>query len=158
MNYYSAISEERLLTCHHNIQRVFRSVLKDYDHSIAFGYRSKELQHELYTRGRTLVNGIWQITNPALVVTNCDGDIKQSRHNHVNSEGEPEATAIDVYPYFDGKMQTDERNLIYFAGKVMERARALGIPLTWGGDWDGDYDTTDNKLMDAVHYELKGVV
>ena len=29
-------------------------------------------------------------------------------------------------------------------------------PVTWGRDWDGDGDETDQTLMDAPHIELKG--
>lgn len=30
----------------------------------------------------------------------------------------------------------------------------LGIPITWGGDWDGDGDEHDQTLFDADHIEL----
>ena len=34
-------------------------------------------------------------------------------------------------------------------------AKALRIPITWGGDWDGDGDRFDQKLIDLPHYELR---
>lgn len=30
----------------------------------------------------------------------------------------------------------------------------LGIPITWGGDWDGDGDEHDQSLFDGDHIEL----
>lgn len=35
-----------------------------------------------------------------------------------------------------------------------EEAKRLSIPMTWGGDWDGDGDKTDQKLYDPAHWEL----
>lgn len=35
-----------------------------------------------------------------------------------------------------------------------EVAASLSIPMTWGGDWDGDGDKTDQKLYDPAHWEL----
>jgi peptidoglycan LD-endopeptidase CwlK len=45
--------------------------------------------------------------------------------------------------------------------KVMfESAKQLGVPLRWGGDWDGDGKSRnqgdkDEKFIDLPHYELK---
>ncbi len=36
----------------------------------------------------------------------------------------------------------------------MEVSKRLSIPVTWGGDWDGDGDKTDQKLYDPAHWEL----
>ncbi|MBT9371785.1 hypothetical protein [Rhizobium sp. CSW-27] len=35
-----------------------------------------------------------------------------------------------------------------------EVARSMDIKITWGGDWDGDGDTMDNRLYDPAHFEL----
>lgn len=158
MNKYSKSSERKLLTCHPALRYIFREVLKDSDHTVSFGHRTRIVQQELYFQGRELIDGIWQIVNPALRVTNCDGYINPSYHNNDGESGEPLSLAIDVYPYFNGKMQTDERNMAFFAGKVWEIAKKQGIPIVWGGDWDGDYDVTDNRLMDMAHYQLKGAL
>ena len=34
-------------------------------------------------------------------------------------------------------------------------AKQLLIPITWGGDWDGDGSQTDQSLHDLPHYELR---
>jgi len=36
----------------------------------------------------------------------------------------------------------------------MGTAQSLGYPLRWGGDWDGDTETNDNRFDDLVHFEL----
>lgn len=35
-----------------------------------------------------------------------------------------------------------------------EAGKAVGVPVTWGRDWDDDGDETDQKLMDAPHMQL----
>jgi len=31
----------------------------------------------------------------------------------------------------------------------------MGMKIRWGGDWDMDTQTKDNKFDDLVHFELK---
>ncbi|MCK5603236.1 hypothetical protein KAR91_15240 [Candidatus Pacearchaeota archaeon] len=42
-----------------------------------------------------------------------------------------------------------------FGGKVLGIAQQLGIPLIWGGDWDGDNQMSDQRSDDLPHFELK---
>jgi hypothetical protein len=28
------------------------------------------------------------------------------------------------------------------------------VRVRWGGDWDGDFETKDNKFDDLVHFEI----
>lgn len=42
------------------------------------------------------------------------------------------------------------------AAMFLGAGKKIGIPVTWGRDWDGDGDETDQTLMDAPHIELKG--
>ena len=37
---------------------------------------------------------------------------------------------------------------------MLTAAEELGIPLRWGGDWDGDGQHTDHTFLDWVHFEL----
>jgi peptidoglycan LD-endopeptidase CwlK len=67
--------------------------------------------------------------------------------------------AVDMLPEValdkNGSVRWNDRDdFTLFAGFVLGRAQALGIPLRWGGDWDGDYDTNDNSFDDLVHFEL----
>lgn len=71
----------------------------------------------------------------------------KSKHNSQPS------LAVDVAPYpIDWK---DERRFILFAGFVMGIAKAKGINLRWGGDWNGNFRVGDDgKLFDAPHFEM----
>jgi peptidoglycan L-alanyl-D-glutamate endopeptidase CwlK len=156
MNQYSATSLHKLQTCHPYIQKLMFAVLEDDDNTIIFGHRPKQLQFELFQKGRKLVGDIWVVSDKSLVVTNCDGYKIASYHNYEKG-GELCSLAIDVAPYANGRMLTDDKSVCYFAGKVMRRAQEMGIPLKWGGDWDGDQDTKDQTFHDLVHFELKGI-
>lgn len=40
------------------------------------------------------------------------------------------------------------------AQAMFEAAKELGIPIRWGGDWDMDGDSKDEKFYDGPHFEL----
>lgn len=71
--------------------------------------------------------------------------------------------AIDIAPYPimwpEHEPDPAKRMLILarfylFAGYVLATGDRLGVPLRWGGDWDGDFDLFDQKFRDLVHFEL----
>jgi peptidoglycan LD-endopeptidase CwlK len=41
-----------------------------------------------------------------------------------------------------------------FAGYVLATAKAMGIDLRWGGDWNRDTEVRDNSFDDLVHFEI----
>jgi peptidoglycan LD-endopeptidase CwlK len=43
-----------------------------------------------------------------------------------------------------------------YADVVQEVAKERAVEITWGGDWNGNGITTDEKKQDAPHHELKG--
>ena len=60
--------------------------------------------------------------------------------------------AVDVAPY--PIEWGDRERMTLFAGFVLGIARAKGIPLRWGGDWDRDTEVADNDFDDLVHFEI----
>ena len=65
-----------------------------------------------------------------------------------------EGKAVDVAPYpIDWK---DRDRFHYMGGMIRGIAQQLNIPVRWGGDWDGDGETKDNRFDDLVHVEIKG--
>lgn len=128
---FSDTSDRRLDTCHPDIQKLFREVIKDDDCSVLEGHRNRTRQNRLFNTGKSKV--MWP----------------DSGHNSMPSE------AVDAAPYVKGKgVVWDLRQCSYFAGKVMAKARQMGIRLRWGGDWDGDGDVNDQTFNDLVHFEL----
>ena len=40
--------------------------------------------------------------------------------------------------------------------QILDTAKAMGIDLRWGGDWDRDTEVRDNSFDDLVHFEIVG--
>lgn len=125
---FSLRSEERLMTCHPDIQRIMIAVVKKYDITIVCGHRNAQDQNAAYAANNSQVK--WP----------------DSKHNEYPSNG------IDVVPYPD--MWDSNRQFYFMAGYIQSVADELGIAIRWGGDWDDDGDLDDNKFMDLGHFEL----
>jgi peptidoglycan L-alanyl-D-glutamate endopeptidase CwlK len=142
---FGKASLTKLDTCHPDIKRVMLEVIKELDITIVFGHRTPSEQLALYKQGRVFSNGRWVKTGKT--VTDKDGTVKKSKHNHLPS------LAIDICPY-----PVDWNNLDRFYKQkdvVMKCAKRLGVELVWGADWDGDGDIAEHTLQDYPHFELK---
>ena len=127
---FSEKSLTRLATCDVRLQRVFKRVVQDFDCTIIEGLRNEVRQNKMVDEGKSQVR--WP-----------DG-----KHNTVPS------CAVDVTPY---PIQWDDRERqTLFAGYVLATAKAMGVKLRWGGDWDQDTEVRDNTFDDLVHFELTG--
>lgn len=125
---YGKTSKARLDTCHPLIQKLFNSLIEDYDISIICGHRTEEEQNQAVANG------------------NSKTKYPNSKHNSFPSLGIDAA----LHPIH---WNDDGRNYM-FVGIVRERARELGIKIRCGADWDGDYETRDQTFHDIVHFEL----
>ena len=122
-------SKERLATCDERLQEVFNEVIQFVDCSVLEGHRSQERQDKLYDEGKTKVK------------------YPRGRHNSNPSR------AVDVTPY-PVDWEDRERQTL-FAGFVLGIARAKGIKLRWGGDWDMVFKVMDNRFDDFPHFEVR---
>jgi len=121
-------SAQNLLTCDIELQTLFNEVVKHFDCSVLCGHRAEEEQNEAFrNNGSTLK---WP----------------DSKHNRKPSK------AVDVVPY---PIDWEKLNrFYYFGGFVKGIADKLGIKIRWGGDWDNDTLTEDQKFKDLPHFEL----
>ncbi len=128
---YGKSSSRRLATCHPEIQRLFNSLIQDYDISIICGHRTEEDQNAAVNSGASKTM------------------FPDSKHNIMPSQGIDAA----LYP-----IAWDDHGRHYmFVGIVRERARELDIPIRCGADWDSDFHTNDQTFNDLVHFEYAGV-
>ena len=125
---YGRTSKARLETCHPLLQELFNSLIKDYDISIICGHRTAKEQAE------------------AVRTKASKTEYPDSKHNALPSLGIDAA----LYPI----AWKDVGRHYMFVGIVRERARALGIELRCGADWDSDFNTNDQTFNDLVHFEL----
>jgi peptidoglycan L-alanyl-D-glutamate endopeptidase CwlK len=135
---YSVSSKRKLRTCHPYLQLIFNQIIKEFDCTIICGHRGKVAQSLAFYNRKSKLK--WPL----------------SQHNYL-FRNKPYSLAVDVGPY-DMKMGgidwNDTKRICMFAGRVMQKASDLGIKLRWGGDWDQDTETKDNKFNDLVHFEL----
>jgi len=136
---YSANSKQRLSSCHVDLRTLFEAVIEEVDCTIVCGHREKREQDEAYEKGYSMLP--WP----------------QSKHNQYPS------MAVDVAPYtvqIRNIDWNDIKSMCVFAGQVDMiacRLRAEGKithGIRWGGDWDGDGRTVDQKFHDLPHFEL----
>lgn len=136
---FSRSSKLKLDTCHPDLQRIMKEVVKFYDCTVLEGFRDRVRQDTLYAEQKTKVQ------------------YPDSKHNLTPS------MAIDVAPY-PIDWSGDAKNLAryyYLAGcirGVAAQLRRLGEiehEVRFGGDWDSDDFFDDNSFDDLVHFELR---
>lgn len=119
-------SKALLEQVHPHLKEVVENAIQitKVDFSVIQGLRTKEQQAELYAQGRT---------KPGPVVTWT----MNSRHLTGH--------AVDLCPWVNNKLVWDEKYYPEINRAMQEAARALGIPIEWGGNW---------KKLDLPHFEL----
>ena len=121
MFYLSDISEERLNTCCGDLQTICKTVIQDYDFMVICGYRGEKEQNDAYNNGKSRVQ------------------FPHSKHNLQPS------MAVDLAPYpIDWN---DLKRFHELAGRILEVANLLEIPLIWGGHW--------RTFKDYPHFEIE---
>ena len=131
MGAFGASSRNRLNTCHMDIVKVLEQAIKNGpDFSVICGHRNQVDQRKAFDEGLS------QVKYP------------NSKHNAMP------ANAVDIVPY---PVDWDDLNRFrVLAGYILGTADAMGIKLRWGGDWDRDYDESNEKFRDMPHFGLIG--
>jgi len=130
---FSQRSLDKLNTCHPDLQEIMNEVIKYLDISIISGHRGAVEQDTLYERGFS------KVMFPA------------SKHNI-----EP-SMAVDIMLWNNSTPHirwNDRQQMSLVAGVVHAIASQKQIKIKWGGDWDGNYITSDN-WFDGGHFELE---
>lgn len=128
MSNFSKVSEEKLATCHPDLQRLFHEVIKQYDCIILCGHRNEIDQNKAFEKGASKLK--WP----------------NSKHNSTPS------LAVDAAPFpLDWQ---DSSRFYHFIGFVFATANFLNIKIRSGADWNGNLKFSDEKLLDLPHFEL----
>lgn len=125
---FSKRSNMRLETCHPDLQKIFKHIIKHNNCTILEGHRTNAKQQELFENGSSKVKA------------------GKSKHNKYPS------LAVDVAPY--PIFWEEKERFLFFGGYVKSVADTLNIKIRWGGDWDGDGNFKDQTFNDYVHFEL----
>ena len=156
MNKFSATSQERVNQLDPKLQAILVEALQYFDFTVAVGFRGKEAQDAAFAGGLSKVK--WP----------------NSKHNKTPSQ------AVDIFPYWKdfgailgtepqlakimqtyscSKAQANQfvYNELYALAKLIKGvAIKQGTQIIWGGDWDDDGNTFDQRFNDLGHFELKG--
>jgi peptidoglycan LD-endopeptidase CwlK len=125
---FSDRSRSRLATCDPRLKQVFEDVVRNFDCTILEGRRDEARQNRMVDEGKSQVR--WP----------------NGKHNTTPS------LAVDVAAY---PIAWDDRaRQTLFAGYVLATAKAMGVDLRWGGDWNRDTEVRDNSFDDLVHFEI----
>ena len=127
---FSQRSASRLATCDQRLIDLFNAVVAECDCTIIEGHRNRQTQDKYFAEGKSKIK--WPF----------------GKHCSIPSQ------AVDVAPYINGNISWSTSDCVSFGVFVVAKARELGIPLRWGGDWDGDGDRSDQNFNDLVHFEL----
>lgn len=133
---FGKASREKLEPVHSDLVRLMWSVIKDIDIKIIWGFRDKAKQDEFYSSGASQKQ--WP----------------DSCHNVLPCK------AVDIAPWPElyGRNRREKNaspiNFALIAGIVLTHAKALGLEVRWGGDWDRDLTTSDTNFCDFGHFEL----
>ena len=126
---FSTKSKSKLHSCDERLINLFNKVVKHFDCMVLEGHRGEEKQNAAYDKGNSKVR------------------YPNGKHNQSPS------VAVDVAPYpIDW---ADRDRFHYFGGYVLGVAKQMGLNIRWGGDWNQDTQSKDNKFDDLVHFEIK---
>jgi peptidoglycan L-alanyl-D-glutamate endopeptidase CwlK len=134
MPVFSSGSKTALATCDERLQAIANDVISHFDFSVLEGHRGEEAQNRAYARGLSKVR--WP----------------KGKHNSLPSK----AFDLAPYPIDWNNSEAARQRFCYLAGWIMMSATVHGVKLRWGGDWDGDRDTRDEKFRDLGHFEILG--
>ena len=143
----------KLNTVAPELRTICERLVQVYDITVVYGHRGRDAQDKLVRMGYSKIP--WPT----------------SKHNYDPS------LAVDIAPWINGRViwgdgtglsspaanrhemenaQNRELAEIYLmAGRFLQIAYDLGIKVRWGGDWNRDNHTFDNRFNDLFHFELE---
>ena len=137
---YGSRSQGKLDTCHNELQDIFQLYRERqfFEITIVHGWRGKEVQDDAFMSGASTKQ--WP----------------DSKHNNLGYGGTPLSLAVDFAPWIPGFgiPWKDTHAFAIIGGILLALSNELGYNMRYGGDWDMDGQTTDQKLMDWGHIEV----
>ena len=124
----SESSKERLLTCDPRLQRICEMAIRVIDFTVLEGHRGQEAQDLAFADGKSKLK--WPNGN----------------HNTIP------AIAVDIAPYPIDWNDSSRFHLL--AGIMLGIAVSLNIKIRWGGDWNQNNRSDDERFKDFPHFEL----
>lgn len=130
---FGTASEAMLLGVHPSLVSLCKEAIKYFDFKVVDGVRTEEEQRANLARGVSWTKNSKHLLQP-------DG------YSH----------AVDLAPTLVGQpvQWKDTDMFCLLAGVMFTIAMQKGISIRWGGDWDSDKSTLDERRRDYGHFEL----
>ena len=128
---FGTTSEQNLAGVHPDLVGVCRSAILVMDFTVLDGVRTEQEQAINIARGVS-----WTKNSKHLV--QADG------YSH----------AVDLAPFVKGIDWQDTEMFCVLAGVMFAAAYQRGVTLRWGGDWNQNWQTDDERKRDYGHFEL----
>lgn len=96
------------------------------------GYRTAELQNELFLAGNS----------------KCDGIKNLSEHQ--------KGLAVDLVPWVNNRPTWETKHAFYLAGAFMSYCKRNGLHITSGADWNADGNIKEG-FLDPCHMQIKEI-
>lgn len=163
MPHFGDTSERNLGQCDIVLQGILRDVINFFDFSVITGHRTEEEQQKKVKEGLSQVE--WPDSkHNSLPSRAVDVAPYDSRFGALFGN-EKQIRAISRWLKENGsKADKEEREqqarqfvrdqYTLLAGVILIEAQNRNVPLRWGGDWNRNWDTLDNRFDDLGHFEL----
>lgn len=125
---FSKESQDRLSSCHYSLQLICNDIISFYNFTVLCGHRTKEEQNKSFQEGKSKLQ------------------FPHSKHNSYPS------LAVDIAPYPIN--WHDRERFFMLAGMMFACANKHNIKLRWGGNWNGNFISSDQKFDDLPHFEV----
>jgi peptidoglycan L-alanyl-D-glutamate endopeptidase CwlK len=127
----SSSSRQKLIGVHSDLVKVVERAIEitTVDFTVLEGPRTYERQQQLFDAGSS-----WTMNSRHLRTKGPKEDI-------------PTAKAVDLGAWVDGEVSWAWPPYYEIARAMKTAAKELGIPIEWGGDWNGEE-------ADGPHYQL----
>ncbi|WP_080058978.1 M15 family metallopeptidase [Spirosoma aerolatum] len=116
-------------------------------------YRSPAVQLAYYAQGRQQLASVNRLRAnvglPAISAAENKRRITNAKPGQSKHQVSP-SKAFDIGFTLNGQMVWDEVNY----NRAAQIVRAAFPDVIWGADWDGDGQTTDERLVDRPHFEV----
>lgn len=99
----------------------------------------------------SVVSGVRDLTTQAEYVAAGVSRTMNSKHLIQSIDGY--GHAVDLAPYPIDWVDPHDRFKI-LAGVGIAVAHEMSLPITWGGDWDGDMNFADQDFFDYAHWQI----
>lgn len=138
---FSSKSRDILSWAHPDLRKVLEEAIKVVDFSVLESVRTEEQHNKNVKDGKSKTT--WE---------------KSKHRPRIDNDGRLTSMAVDIAPYpidFSNKQRFNlVAGVILGIAHVLRERGTITHQIRWGGDFNQNWDPTDDKFYDGPHFEL----